>query len=95
MCNEESKQMKLGFMEVNMERKEIKNEFTTKKDLTYTDEDGNKMYGYSQVNLDKIHKVLWFLALIFTMFLALVIFIVWKSMQWGIVGKFIDAIGAC
>jgi len=63
--------------------------------LTYIDDSGKEMFGYSQVNLDKIHNVLWFLALIFTMFLALVVFVVWKAMQWRIVGKLIAAIGAC
>jgi len=83
--------MKLGIMEVNMEQKEIKNEHN----LTYTDESGKEMFGYSQVNLDKIHRVLWFLVLIFSMFLALLVFIVWKAMQWQIVGKLITAIGTC
>ena len=63
--------------------------------LTYTDESGQKLYGYSQVSLDKIHKVLWFLAIIFFAFLILVMFVIWKAMQWRIVGKLIAAIGAC
>jgi hypothetical protein len=34
-------------------------EHGSKDDLTYTDENGNKMYGYSQTSLDKLTRAIY------------------------------------
>lgn len=68
-----------------------------KSKMTYKDEKtGEVLYGYSQTNLDRINKLLWALLIVLiifgSIFLVIVLYVLYKIETWNIVGKFLVAL---
>lgn len=65
--------------------------------MTYKDPiTGHIVYGFSQTNLDKIYRLLWVLLIVLiifgTIFLVIVVYVIYKVEAWNIIGKFLLAI---
>ncbi len=57
----------------------------------YKDNEGNKLYGFSQVSLDKNNKLLKALIVIFGVWTFIFLWIIWKVLSTGAVNNYIAA----
>lgn len=64
---------------------------TGPKRMVYKDpETGAQLYGFSQVSLDRIYKLLWVLVIILIVFAIMAGYVLWKVEAYNIVGKYIS-----
>lgn len=62
------------------------------KEMTYTDDKGNKLYGYSQRNLDQLVFWIKFTGITLLLNLVFAIFVFWYIKHYRVLGYAVDVI---
>jgi len=64
-----------------------------KSTLQYVEEDGTKLYGYSQINLDKLTRVGYILSTMFGILLMIMLYLLWWGHRYHVFTRLIRVLG--